>query len=734
MQSRSFDSSALLAIIGLILVSSTVFAGGTSVWGIDQDEFRGRVESGDHEFLRHIDISRHDLRDALRLGDEAAYLLALIFDDLEIHQTADALLMLGWKRSPEPWRRLAVGRLLVRVAERGSYAELEKLSREAVGVYEEPGTVRYLVEALYWQKRDLEASEWLERLSQLVGDLSSEIGLSQEMALWRAVIGFRLNVDGWTDLYRAAYREFPASDVHSRLWVYLQAQPGLRAEFRPAEIRFFRTKQLLAEGRSGDALASFRELVRDGENLEAIAGLIFSPYGLLDLYRIGVSNGSEAEAARLFGAIRDLAPPDLPDDLSRRVYEYTGRLYRRAGLLSEAEVWLSRSLEMVTSGPDEQRVRWYLMTVLADLSPVRLARSLGNRLPLRGDPAYFSDVLIALARRLVEQGEWDELRLTYEKLVPFATPGALAHYELALSLAATAGLTSFPTGGASELLSRAASQSEDVFASLVSSVLLGQDGVAALDIADRHESLSKAAPPVRSPIEEELHGYLTYGLLSHAYEVITTTPDIPPEMLLSAATALARDGRIPQAMRIASLLARKEPGPHSRTVAELIFPTAFRSLALDAARSESVDPWLFLALVREESHFDPDVESAAGAIGLTQLLPATADDVAGRMGIETPDLRKPASNLALGARYMSMLTDQFGGVLKALAAYNGGQGRVRQWERRWPGYEGFLFHLFVPFEETYNHIRKVVVSASYYGYLYAGRSPAETINLVFQGM
>jgi sulfur-oxidizing protein SoxA len=70
------------------------------------------------------------------------------------------------------------------------------------------------------------------------------------------------------------------------------------------------------------------------------------------------------------------------------------------------------------------------------------------------------------------------------------------------------------------------------------------------------------------------------------------------------------------------------------------------------------------------------------------------------------------------------------GDADALAAYNAGQGRVRQWERSSGHLSPILFHQAIPFDETYEHIRKVIVSTAWYGYLYQGRAPATAVELI----
>jgi soluble lytic murein transglycosylase len=164
---------------------------------------------------------------------------------------------------------------------------------------------------------------------------------------------------------------------------------------------------------------------------------------------------------------------------------------------------------------------------------------------------------------------------------------------------------------------------------------------------------------------------------------------------------------------------------------ELLYPRAFREpIEALAGRIGLADPLLF-ALVREESHFDPGIVSRAGAVGLTQLMPATARDIAGRLKIQDPDLRDPELNLQLGGWHLGWLLERLQDVPKALMAYNAGLGRLRDWEKKLPDLPADLFVEAVPYEETRHYLRKILVSAVYYGYLYRSLSPAETVRAFY---
>lgn len=158
--------------------------------------------------------------------------------------------------------------------------------------------------------------------------------------------------------------------------------------------------------------------------------------------------------------------------------------------------------------------------------------------------------------------------------------------------------------------------------------------------------------------------------------------------------------------------------PYSAAIHDLYYPVAYRAEIEEAAKKTGLDAGLLLAVIREESRFDSDARSIAGAIGLMQLMPETAQRVAGAAGIpyrNASDLYHPRTNILIGATYLKSLVTEFGGLPYAIAAYNAGEEAVREWIRTGDYRAVDEFMEDIPYYETQNYVKKVLTS--YFQYL-----------------
>ncbi|KRW62008.1 transglycosylase SLT domain-containing protein [Pseudomonas sp. TTU2014-080ASC] len=149
------------------------------------------------------------------------------------------------------------------------------------------------------------------------------------------------------------------------------------------------------------------------------------------------------------------------------------------------------------------------------------------------------------------------------------------------------------------------------------------------------------------------------------------------------------------------------------------FPMAHRDALVREARNRDIhSSWVF-AITRQESAFMADARSHVGAMGLMQLMPATAKETAKRFGIPLASPQqafRPEVNIQLGAAYLSQIYGQFNGNrVLASAAYNAGPGRVRQWLR---GANHLSYDVWIeniPFDETRQYVQNVLSYSVIYG-------------------
>ncbi|MEX2145492.1 MAG: transglycosylase SLT domain-containing protein, partial [Candidatus Rokuibacteriota bacterium] len=219
------------------------------------------------------------------------------------------------------------------------------------------------------------------------------------------------------------------------------------------------------------------------------------------------------------------------------------------------------------------------------------------------------------------------------------------------------------------------------------------------------------------------------GLIEHAWQeledvVHRATGDTV--RLYGFSSAYVRDERFHMALRIfrrhfAGLAAADDPAL-PRAFWEMLYPLGWGEDIGEAARRAGLDPFLVAAVVREESSFHPRALSRAGARGLMQLMPATARPLAEVRGLpfRAGDLLDdPGANLEMGTAFLAGLIKDFGDVRLALAAYNAGPGRMRQWwkARRTSDIEAFVEQ--IPYDETRQYVKRVMLSWREYTRIYA---------------
>ena len=161
---------------------------------------------------------------------------------------------------------------------------------------------------------------------------------------------------------------------------------------------------------------------------------------------------------------------------------------------------------------------------------------------------------------------------------------------------------------------------------------------------------------------------------------------------------------------------------------QLVYPRPFWEEIQASADAHDVDPFLLLALMRQESRFDPRARSPVGAVGLFQIMPYTAAALGPQAGVGALDgsnaageLLKPSVNVAIAATLLNNLTTMFGDAIPpVIASYNAGEDLVSVWWQATTGLAEDQFVDSIPYRQTRQFAREVLANYSAYRRLYQG--------------
>jgi len=202
---------------------------------------------------------------------------------------------------------------------------------------------------------------------------------------------------------------------------------------------------------------------------------------------------------------------------------------------------------------------------------------------------------------------------------------------------------------------------------------------------------------------------------AHEVAVLTERYSRDPDALVALSTMLNEVGAYHQALRLARARFRDQLERTGGTVAPSLWNVAYPTGLLPTIKlqgAKGVDPYLIAAIIREESQYDVKAVSRVGAIGLMQVMPATANTVAQRVGLPAvgrEDLFDQETNIRIGVRYVEQLLEQFSGnLVYTIASYNAGPLAVGNWISQYRGQGQDEFVELIPYQETRQYVKRVL--------------------------
>jgi soluble lytic murein transglycosylase len=444
------------------------------------------------------------------------------------------------------------------------------------------------------------------------------------------------------------------------------------------ELLHLDAQALLGLGRVDDAVAVLRTAVR-GESDAVAAATEFRVASIL------WNRDRDEEALVAFANLRRRYPH--AEKVTESLYAI-GRIHEKVGRADRAMASYRELARIAPRDKLAREARWRIGWIQYDRADWSAAANSFAALARCRNTEDCADALYWQARALDHQGRSAAARALYQRL---ASDAPTSYY--AMWAEQRLGVVSAPPGA----------------------VVPPADATLPASSMDYHlgRAVELRAAGLRSLARRELN----------AYESEQRGNTAEMRKLLQWYRAVDGNGA---ALRLARRLG-DQAGLDAATRRRVSYPLGFWDDVQRAARQNAttspIDPLLVAALIRQESLYDPDARSPADAWGLMQLLPRTAERVAG-VPVSTEQLRDPQRNITLGTRYLAQLLAQFhGDPLKALAAYNGGEPAVEKWERRFGAGERDQFVESISFRETRDYVKKVIGGYRQYQRLY-GTAPS----------
>ncbi|MBD2577628.1 transglycosylase SLT domain-containing protein [Oscillatoria sp. FACHB-1406] len=235
----------------------------------------------------------------------------------------------------------------------------------------------------------------------------------------------------------------------------------------------------------------------------------------------------------------------------------------------------------------------------------------------------------------------------------------------------------------------------------------------------------RPAPPAGSEMFKELYQLGQNGDAQELFQAEVGNRELTvPERFTKALFVLAQ-GQYQQGIaQILDLRKLEEPQAKEEWKAlrkdpqywQALFPFPYEQEILKWSAQRKINPLLVVSLMRQESRFQKDIRSPVGATGLMQVMPATGQEVAKKIGLTQYSLTNPEDNVAIGTAYLDYTHEQYANnSLMAIASYNAGPGNVSSWLQRFNPQDPDSFVEQIPFAETQGYVESVF--SNYWNYL-----------------
>lgn len=464
------------------------------------------------------------------------------------------------------------------------------------------------------------------------------------------------------------------------------------------------------------------------------ASLLVSKYVFYDFMRSFLFGSKEYKdnaflLKELVEKKSNLIPKESKDDVLYLSHLYLGRLYEKAGraYYKDALQYYNTAIKEVLSPHDFDDSNWFRLNLELEIDMSLFMRHMSSTMESWDDHEWYEDLVEKSTKEFVARKDYKSLKNLYNIVEKSTLDEQKAKLKYILARVGMIEKKSL----ASTYKEIYTGKHNQFYYTLLSAYQLN---LPIKDVFYKKKVKRNANKLYSSDGAMKILGsYIRYGLYPHIYrEAMRIYPTISVSEAWDFSKELYFEGLVPDSINLVQFAINTEGASFTAEHIRSIFPRPYYQEVKKWAKFYDVPEYLMYALIRSESFFRPTVASHAGALGLAQLMPGTAKEIARALKIKEYDVFDPDTNIQFGTYYLSSMIKRFKGrLMPGICSYNAGPVAVSRWLKNTNILEEDIFVESIPYDETRNYGKKLLYTSCMYAYLYYNKTPNQVIKEMY---
>lgn len=507
-------------------------------------------------------------------------------------------------------------------------------------------------------------------------------------------------------------------------------------------------RKFVYEKNYNSALEKLALLVDDNEKLLIFSSEVIDEVGKVFLFssinKIKNLFGFESiiDIANSFINLCEVKNDNAKNDKLFYLYFYAARLFDKAGnkYYNLAKENFLSAMEVCETDETFDKALWYYLNQLKKDSIKSVITGIEKYGSLWNDKKYFSDLLNEIKLNLLSTRQWTLFCNFYKTVSQVADEEidtSWKYLTARLIKEEFVSLENFSDFDLQQMFNSIYDNSQNSLYYQIMSAY--QNKIEPKKILQNMYDEIKFISPneiVTKSVNNLFSACVKYGQIKKFYEILLEYKNfVSSDDLSFYAKKIdqsfgSNENLYPTILRIASAAFSNFGGNKDEELLKLYYPRYFYDFVKFYSNEYNLSESLLFALIRNESYFDKNAFSKVGASGLTQLMPATASDVARKLRLQNFELRDARTNINFGAFYLSDMIRLFdGSIMLSVISYNTGRRRILNWLDEYTNVPMDIWIEMLPYEESREYGKKLLRNTFIYDLLYYGENSYHTVEV-----